>query len=74
MTDITVFTTQDEPIADMAVGRGTSQPGTTAVGAMSLDSRPPADALAQVLALDAMDRAWIVKLPPAGQLPEWLGR
>jgi D-3-phosphoglycerate dehydrogenase len=61
-------------IADMAVGRGTSQPGTTAVGAMSLDSRPPADALAQVLALDAMDRAWIVKLPPAGQLPEWLGR
>jgi D-3-phosphoglycerate dehydrogenase len=61
-------------IADMSVGRGASEPGGSAVGVLTLDSQPPAEALAEVLALDPMDQAWIVKLPPAGEMPAWLGR
>jgi hypothetical protein len=40
---------------------------------LSLDSIPPAEALAEVLALPQIARAWTVKLPPAGELPSWLG-
>ena len=29
--------------------------------------------LAEVLALDSVMQAWIVKLPPQGQLPAWMG-
>ena len=60
-------------IAQMSVGRASSSPGGKAVGVLSLDTQPPAEALAEVLALDEMQRAWIVKLPPAGQLPAWMG-
>jgi D-3-phosphoglycerate dehydrogenase len=61
-------------IADMSVARGSSEPGGLAVGVLTLDTPPPAEALAEVLALDPMDRAWIVRLPPAGEMPAWLGR
>ena len=68
-----IFGKHNVNIADMSVGRGTSEPGGVAVGALSLDSPPPAEALSDVLALEPMDRAWVVKLPPAGQMPQWLG-
>lgn len=60
-------------IAQMSVGRPTNKPGGEAVGILALDSVPPAEALAEVLALPQVPRAWIVKLPPAGELPPWLG-
>ncbi len=60
-------------IAQMSVGRGSNKPGTQAVGALSLDSRPPAEAVAEILALDAVEGAWVVKLPPAGEVPAWMG-
>jgi D-3-phosphoglycerate dehydrogenase len=60
-------------IAQMAVGRASEKPGGKAVGVLALDAQPPAEALAEVLALEPMDEARIVKLPPAGQLPSWLG-
>ena len=60
-------------IAQMAVGRTTTEPGGAAVGVLSLDSRPPTDALADVLALEAVTKAWVVKLPARGELPSWLG-
>lgn len=60
-------------IAQMSVGRPTSKPGGEAVGIMALDSAPPAEALAEVLALPHITRAWVVKLPPAGYLPGWMG-
>jgi D-3-phosphoglycerate dehydrogenase len=70
----TLFGKYQVNIADMSVGRGTSEPGGQAVGALSVDSQPPAEALAGLLDLDPIERAWVVKLPPAGQLPDWLGR
>jgi len=60
-------------IAQMSVGRGSEKPGGEAVGILSLDSPPPAEALAEVLALQEVTNAWIVKLPPAGEVPAWLG-
>ena len=69
----TVFGKHRINIADMSVGRGTSEPGGNAVGVLALDSQPPAEALAEVLALEPLEHAWVVKLPPAGELPTWLG-
>ncbi len=60
-------------IAHMSVGRETNKPGGEAIGVLSLDSQPPADALAEVLALPTLTKAWVVNLPPAGKLPAWLG-
>lgn len=60
-------------IAHMSVGRETNKPGGEAIGVLSLDARPPADALAEVLAMPTVSKAWIVQLPPPGTMPAWLG-
>jgi len=60
-------------IAQMSVGRVSDQPGGQAVGVLSLDSQPPAEALRELLSLDAISRASIVKLPAANELPAWMG-
>ena len=59
-------------IAQMSVGRASDKPGGEAVGIVSLDSPPPAEALAEVLSQQEVTNAWIVKLPPADDLPAWL--
>jgi D-3-phosphoglycerate dehydrogenase / 2-oxoglutarate reductase len=59
-------------IAQMSVGRATDKPGGDAIGIMSLDSAPPAEALAEVVAMEEVKQAWIVKLPSAGEMPPWL--
>ena len=69
----TIFGRHQVNIAQMAVGRPTNKPGGEAVGVLSLDSVPPAEALAEILAMPQVTRAWTVKLPPAGELPSWLG-
>ncbi len=61
-------------IAYLSVGRGPGGPGGTAIGALTLDSEPPAEALAEILALEPILRANVVHLPPAGRLPVWMGR
>jgi D-3-phosphoglycerate dehydrogenase / 2-oxoglutarate reductase len=60
-------------IAQMSVGRPTNKPGGEAIGVLALDAQPPAEALADVLAMPSVVQAWIVKLPAAGELPPWLG-
>lgn len=59
-------------IAQMSVGRAAAAPGGNAIGILSLDSTPPAEALREVLAVEGVSSASIVKLPPAGELPAWL--
>jgi D-3-phosphoglycerate dehydrogenase len=68
-----IFGRHQVNIAQMSVGRPTNKPGGEAVGVLSLDSVPPAEALAEILAMPQVTRAWTVKLPPAGELPSWLG-
>ncbi len=60
-------------IAQMSVGRGGNQPGGQAVGIMALDSQPPAEAVAEVLAIEGVNKAWVVKLPAPGEMPAWMG-
>ena len=60
-------------IAQMSVGRAPNKPGGEAIGVLALDAQPPAEAIAEVLALDTVMQAWIVKLPPQGYLPAWMG-
>lgn len=60
-------------IAHMSVGRETNKPGGEAIGVLSLDAQPPAEALAEVLAMPTVSKAWIVQLPPPGAVPAWLG-
>jgi D-3-phosphoglycerate dehydrogenase len=81
-----VFTHQDVPgiigrvgtifgelginIAQMTVGRAT--PGGDAIGVLSLDSIPSAEAVAALLACPGIRSARVVDLPAAGALPWWL--
>ena len=69
----TVFGKHRLNIAQMSVGRSTDTPGAQAIGILALDSQPPAEALAEVLALGEINGAWVVKLPPAGEAPSWMG-
>ena len=63
----------DVNIAYLSVGRSESKPGGEAIGVLALDSWPPAEAVAEIRALEPVLRACVVKLPPAGQLPAWMG-
>jgi D-3-phosphoglycerate dehydrogenase / 2-oxoglutarate reductase len=67
-----VFGRHKVNIAQMSVGRGTNAPGGSAIGVLSLDSAPPAEALREVLGIAGVTQAFVVKLPPAGELPSWL--
>ena len=58
-------------IAQMTVGRQT--PGGEAIGILNLDSPPPEAALAAVKGHPAIRSLTVVKLPPAGEQPGWLG-
>ena len=60
-------------IAYLSVGRGAGKPGGEAIGVLALDSPPPAEALAEVLALEPIIRVSVVKLPAADNLPSWMG-
>ncbi len=60
-------------IAQMSVGRLSDKPGGAAVGVLALDSVPPPEALAEMLAVPGVAKATIVKLPPADATPPWLG-
>jgi len=60
-------------IAQMSVGRSTDAPGGEQMAVLSLDGPPSAEALADVLAMDAVREARIAHLPPPHQLPAWMG-
>src|SRR3954453_669632 len=66
----TIFGRHKVNIAQMAVGR--DAPGGEAVGVLNLDTEPSAEALAEVRELPAITSAIVVRLPPAGRLPQWL--
>jgi D-3-phosphoglycerate dehydrogenase len=69
----TIFGHHRVNIGQMSVGRATDKPGGEATGVLVLDSPPPSEALREVLALDEVTHARIVRLPPAGEAPAWMG-
>lgn len=68
-----IFGRHQVNIAYLSVGREIGKPGGDAVGLFGLDSFPPAEALAQIAALEPIKQASVVRLPPADRLPHWLG-
>lgn len=66
----TIFGLHRVNIAQMAVGR--AEPGGDAIGVLNLDSRPPAEAMNEVLGHPEILSASIIELPVAGELPPWL--
>jgi D-3-phosphoglycerate dehydrogenase len=58
-------------IASMNLGR--LRPGGDAVAVLNLDSYPSEAALATVAAHPKIKSITVVKLPPAGELPVWVG-
>jgi D-3-phosphoglycerate dehydrogenase len=67
----TIFGTHNVNIAQMTVGR--QAPGGEAIGILNLDAPPPEAALAAVKGNPHIHSMSVVKLPPAGELPSWLG-
>jgi D-3-phosphoglycerate dehydrogenase len=67
----TIFGKHGTNIAQMTVGR--QAPGGEAVGILNLDSPPPEAAVAEVKAHPRISSVTVVALPPAGELPPWLG-
>ena len=68
----TIFGGHEVNIAQMSVGRASSEPGSAAIGVLNLDSEPPQAAIDEVLAHPHIQSVSVVKLPPAGELPPWL--
>jgi D-3-phosphoglycerate dehydrogenase len=68
-----VFGKHNVNIAYLSVGRRLDNRGGEAAGLLALDSRPPAEAVAEILALEPVMQACVVRLPPATQLPAWMG-
>jgi D-3-phosphoglycerate dehydrogenase len=67
----TIFGNHQVNIAQMTVGRQT--PGGDAIGILNLDSPPPEEAVAAVQAHPQIRNVRVVKLPPPGETPPWLG-
>lgn len=66
----TLFGQHGVNIAQMAVGR--DKPGGHAIGILNIDGEPSTEALEAVRKLEAIESATVIKLPPAGELPDWL--
>jgi D-3-phosphoglycerate dehydrogenase len=69
----TIFGRYDINIAAMNVGRTGHSPGGQAIGVLNLDSVPSDEAVAEVRSHPKMGPVKVVRLPPAGQTPPWLG-
>ena len=59
-------------IAQMAVGRE-SDAGGPAIGVLNLDATAPESAIAKIVENDGIESSKQIALPPAGELPDWLG-
>jgi len=59
-------------IAGMSVGREADCPGGEAIGVVNLDSPPPQEAIDAINGNENMISTSLVKLPPAGAMPDWL--
>jgi D-3-phosphoglycerate dehydrogenase / 2-oxoglutarate reductase len=67
----TVFGKHNVNIAQMNVGRQVA--GGEAIAILNLDNPPPEAALTEVRAHAQIHNVCLVKLPPAGEMPPWLG-
>lgn len=72
----TIFGREQVNIAHMAVGReriGGAKAGSEAIGVLNLDSVPSDEAVAAVATHEAVTSVSLIKLPPSGDAPIWMG-
>ncbi len=67
-----VLAEENVNIAQMAVGRQGHEAGGSAIGVLNIDSDVSEKALSRVTENDAIESARLLKLPKAGDLPDWL--
>ncbi len=68
----TVFGSHQVNIAQMAVGREGNTPGGKAIGVLSLDTKAPAAAIAELNSIEAVTKVKEITLPGADEVPSWL--
>jgi D-3-phosphoglycerate dehydrogenase len=68
----TIFGKHNVNIAQMSVGRAADTPGGKSIGVLNLDALPSDEAMAEVRDHPHINRATVIKLPPAGDRPAWL--
>ena len=69
----TIFGKHNVNIASMALGRQTDQPGGDSVAVLNVDSRPSAEAIAEVKSHPEVSGVDLVELPAAGAGLPWMG-
>jgi D-3-phosphoglycerate dehydrogenase len=68
----TVFGRHQVNIGQMSVGRALNHAGGQAIGVLNLDSRPPQEAIDELLSIEHIEKAQWIELPALGVLPTWL--
>jgi D-3-phosphoglycerate dehydrogenase len=68
----TIFGKHRVNIAQMSVGRAGDAPGGVSIGVLNLDTVPPAEAIADVLAHPNIESASVIRLPQQGETPPWM--
>ena len=56
---------------------GGNEPGGEAIGFLALDGQPPRRSdlrspISDLLKLEAVSKALVIKMPPAGEMPAWM--
>ncbi|PQO39179.1 phosphoglycerate dehydrogenase [Blastopirellula marina] len=67
----TIFGNHKVNIAQMAVGRSSTNPGS-AVGVLNLDGLPSEEAVKEVMTSDNITSCKVIELPAAGEMPTWM--
>lgn len=67
----TIFGNHQVNIAQMAVGRSNTAPGS-AVGVLNLDGLPSEEAVKEVMTSDNITSCKVIELPAAGEMPTWM--
>lgn len=67
----TIFGNHKVNIAQMAVGRSSTTPGS-AVGVLNLDGLPGEEAVKEVMTSDNITSCKVIELPAAGEMPTWM--
>ncbi|MBA2116468.1 phosphoglycerate dehydrogenase [Bremerella alba] len=67
----TIFGNHKINIAQMAVGRSSTMPGS-AVGVLNLDGLPSEAAVKEVMSSDHITSSKVIELPAAGEMPTWM--
>ena len=67
-----ILAAENVNIAQMVVGRRSKHIGGPAIGILNLDSDVSPDAVAAVSKHEGIEQARVIKLPQAGDLPDWL--